>query len=232
MKARDIMTSPVITVAPDTSVKDIAELLFERRISAVPVVEQGRLVGLVSEADLLHRQEIGTDRGATSGSWWLRLFRAEPSPAEYIKSHARRARDIMTPEVATVTPDTPIAEIATLLETRRIKRVPVIDEGRLVGIVSRSNLVQALAVKPVPEAARPEGDDAMRASLLAELERQPWWGRQVVSNVVVTDGVVHYWGTLDSEDEREAARIAAENVPGVRRIEDHRIRLRDLPTSV
>jgi osmotically-inducible protein OsmY len=106
------------------------------------------------------------------------------------------------------------------------------DEGRLVGIVSRSNLVQALAVKPVPEAVDPEGDEAIRASLLAELERQLWWGHQVVSNVVVTDGVVHYWGTLDSEEQREAARIAAENVPGVRRIEDHRIRLRDLPASV
>ena len=232
MKARDIMTSPVITVEPDTSVKEIAGLLFERRISAVPVLEKGRLVGLVSEADLLHRQEIGTDHGATSGSWWLRLFSADRSPEEYIKSHARHARNIMTHDVATVTPDTPIAQIATLLETRRIKRVPVMDEGHLVGIVSRSNLVQALAVKPVPEAGRPEGDDAIRASLLAELERQLWWGRQVVSNIVVTDGVVHYWGTLDSEDQREAARIAAENVPGVRRIEDHRIRLRDLPTSV
>lgn len=232
MKARDIMTSPVITVEPETSVKEIAELLFERRISAVPVLEKGRLVGLVSEADLLHRQEIGTDRVARSGSWWLRLFSAERSPEDYVKSHARRARDIMTQEVATVTPDTPIAQIATLLETRRIKRVPVMDEGRLVGIVSRSNLVQALAVKPAPEAVHPEGDEAIRASLLAELERQLWWGHQVVSNVVVTDGVVHYWGTLDSEEQREAARIAAENVPGVRRIEDHRIRLRDLPASV
>lgn len=232
MKARDIMTSPVIAVEPDASVKEIATLLFERRISAVPVLEQGRLVGMVSEADLLHRQEIGTDQVPVSGSWWLRLFSGERSPEEYVKSHARRARDIMTKEVASVTPDTPVVQIATLLETRRIKRVPVLDAGRVVGIVSRSNLVQALAVQPVPEAASPQGDDAIRASLLAELERQPWWCRQVASNVVVTDGVVHYWGTLDSEEEREAARIAAENVPGVRRIQDHRLRLRDLPTSV
>ena len=232
MKARDIMTSPVIAVEPDTSVKEIAALLFERRISAVPVLEQGRLVGLVSEADLLHRQEIGTDQVPVPGSWWLRLFSAERSPEEYVKSHARRARDIMTREVATVTPDTPVAQIATLLETRRIKRVPVMDAGRVAGIVSRSNLVQALAVQPVPEAASPQGDDAIRASLLAELERQPWWRRQVASNVVVTDGVVHYWGTLDAEEQREAARIAAENVPGVRRVQDHRLLLRDLPTSV
>ena len=232
MKASDIMTTAVITVALDTPVREIAEKLYRFRISAVPVMEEGRLVGLVSEADLLHRREIGTDRVARSGSWWLRLFSADRSPEEYIKSHARRARDIMTDEVATVTPDTPVAQIATLLETRGIKRVPVMQEGRLVGIVSRSNLVQALAVRPVPQAARPEDDDAMRASLLAELERQPWWRRQIASNVVVSDGVVHYWGTLDSEDQREAARVAAENIPGVSRIEDHRVRLHDLPTSV
>jgi CBS domain-containing protein len=232
MKASDIMTAPVVTVEPDTSVRDIAELLFERRISAVPVLEEGRLVGLVSEADLLHRREIGTDHVPRSGSWWLRLFSADRTPEEYVKSHARRAREIMTRDVTTVAPDTPVAQIATLLETRGIKRVPVMHGGRLVGIVSRSNLVQALAVKPVPEAARPQADDAIRASLLAELEHQPWWRRQVAANVVVTDGVVHYWGTLDSEDQRDAARIAAENIPGVRRVEDHRFRLHDLPTSV
>jgi CBS domain-containing protein len=232
MKASDIMTSPVITVEPDTSVKEIAQLLFERRISAVPVLENGRLAGLVSEADLLHRQEIGTDRAVRPGAWWLRLFSADRSPEEYIKSHARRAREIMSRDVATVAPDTPVAQIATLLETRGIKRVPVVHGGRLVGIVSRSNLVQALAVKPAPEAVRPEDDDAIRASLLAELERQPWWRRQVTGNVLVTDGVVHYWGTLDSEDERAAARIAAENISGVKRVEDHRVRLQDLPASV
>ncbi len=232
MKANDIMTSPVITVEPDTSIREIAKLLFEHRISAVPVVEKGRLVGLVSEADLLHRREIGTDRVAPSGSWWLRLFSADRSPEDYIKSHARRARDIMTREVATVAPDTPVAQIATLLETHGIKRVPVMRDGKLVGIVSRSNLVQALAVTPAAEATSPEGDDGIRAGLLAELERQPWWRGRVASNVIVTDGIVHYWGTLDSEEERQAARIAAENVPGVRRIVDHRVRLHGLPSSV
>lgn len=232
MKASDIMTSPVITVEPDTSVKEIAELLFERRISAVPVLENGRVVGLVSEADLLHRQEIGTDRVARSGSWWLRLFSADQSPGEYIRSHARHAREIMTQEVTTVAPDTPVADIATLLETRGIKRVPVVKEGRLVGIVSRSNLVQALATLQQPRQATPTSDEAIRARLLAELERQSWWRRQVVTNVVVTDGVVHYWGTLDSEDQRQAARVAAENIPGVQGIQDHRMHLRELPASV
>lgn len=229
MKASDIMTSPVITVGPDASVTEIAQLLFDRRISAVPVTQDGRLAGLVSEADLLHRREIGTDHAAPRGSWWLRLFSADSSPAEYVKSHARYARDIMTRDVVTVTPDTPVAEIATLLETRGIKRVPVVREGRLAGIISRSNLVQALAAKAPPEAAYPEDDHAIRARLLAELERQPWWRGRVAANVIVTDGIVHLWGTLESEDERQAARVAAENIPGVRGVEDHRFRMSALP---
>jgi CBS domain-containing protein len=231
MRASDIMTTPAITVGPDTSAREIAQLLFERRISAVPVVEEERLVGLVSEADLLHRPEIGTDRIAPHGPWWLRLFSEDRSAAEYVKSHAGRARDIMTRDVVTVTPETPVAEIASLLETRGIKRVPVVREGRLAGIVSRSNLVQALAVKAPPEAARPEDDHAIRAALLAELERQPWWRRRVAANVIVTDGIVHLWGTLESEDERQAARVAAENIPGVRGIEDHRFRTSALPAA-
>jgi CBS-domain-containing membrane protein len=222
MNASDIMTSPVITVGPDTAVRHIAGLLFKHRISALPVLENGKLVGIVSEADLLHRHEIGTHGSGRSGSWWLRLFSADQSVAEYVRSHASRARDIMTREVFSVAPDTPVAKIATLLEKRRIKRVPVLHEGRLVGIVSRSNLVQALAVKGRSIPAGDSGDGAIRARLSAELERQTWW-RPITSNVIVTDGIVHYFGTVDSDEQRQAARIAAENVPGVRAVQDHRI---------
>lgn len=219
MKASDVMTSPVITVGPDTAVRHIAGLLFEHRISAVPVLEKGKLVGIVSEGDLLHRHEISTDRSARS--WWLQLFSADQSIADYVRSHATRARDIMTREVVTVTPDTPLAEIATLLEKRGIKRVPVLRDGRLAGIVSRSNLVQALAAKGRLMNTGDSGDGAIRARLSAELERQSWW--PTASNVIVTDGVVHYFGLVESEGQRQPARVAAENVPGVRRVEDHRI---------
>lgn len=204
MKASDVMSSPVITVRPDTSVRALAALLSERRISGVPVLEGQQLVGIVSEADLLRRRGAG-------------------------QPPARRARDIMTREVETVAPGTPVADIAALLEGRGIKRVPVLQQGQVVGIVSRSNLVQALAAQPAPEAPHPEDDDVIRTSLLAELERQPWW-RPADSNVIVTDGVVHYWGALDSEDQREAARAAAQNIPGVQRVEDHRFPAR-APTS-
>lgn len=232
MKAKDIMTSPVITVGPATPVNEIAALLYERRISALPVVERGRLVGIVSEADLLHRHELGTDCVARSGSWWLRLFSADRSIEEYIKSHARKARDVMTREVVSVAPDAAAAEIATLLETRGIKRVPVLEGGRLAGIVSRADLVQALA--QVPKAAArvtPPSDAAIRGRLLAELQRQAWW-RRGTSTLEVSDGLVSYRGTVESEEERDAARVAAENIAGVRGVEDFRPLMRDLPSMV
>jgi len=232
MKANDIMTSPVITVGLDTQVRTIAELLIKHRISGVPVVDDGRLVGFVSEGDLLRRQEIGTDRKVRAGSWWLRLLSAGSSPADYVKSHARRARDIMTREVVSVSPHTSLAEIATLLERRGIKRVTVLSGEKLVGIVSRANLVQAIAVMhPSSNRVAPPLDSAIRGRLLAELERQPWWGR-VSSNVMVSEGVVHYWGMAGSEDERAAARVAAENVPGVRGVEDHRLTYAEIPYAV
>jgi CBS domain-containing protein len=231
MNAEDIMTSPVITVGPETLVREIAALLFERRISAVPVVEKGRLVGLVSEGDLLHRHEIGTDRVARAGSWWLKLFGADRSLEDYVKSHARKARDVMTREVVSVAADTPVAEIADLLESRGFKRVPVLRDGSLIGIVSRANLIQALAVKKRSrKPARRSDDNTIREQLLAELQRHPWWRNS--SNLIVTDGAVHYWGIIDSEDERQAARVAAENVPGVRQVEDHRFMLQSIPYSI
>jgi len=229
MEASDIMTSPVITVGPDTSVSEIAALLADRRISAVPVAEDGRIVGLVSEADLLHRYEIGTDQAPTR-SGWRRWFSADRSAAEYTKSHAGRARDVMTREVICIAADAGVDEIVALFEARRIKRVPVLRGEQLVGIVSRADLIRALATKGPPVKTAPAGNDAaIRSRLIAELQRQPWW-RSPPDNVLVSDGVVHYWGVIDSEDDRDAARVAAENVPGVRAVEDHRFVTYDVPS--
>lgn len=231
MKAKDVMISPVITVSPEATVTQIATLLYERQISAVPVVSKGRLVGLVSEADLLHRREIGTDL-AEAESWWLRLFGADRSPADYVKSHGGQARDVMTREVVTVAPDTPMAQIATLLESRGIKRVPVLEEGRLVGIVSRSDLVRAIAATALGQKAdAASSDEDIRGRLTAELERQSWW-HPITSHVTVTAGVVEYTGIVDSDDERTAARVAAEAIPGVRRVVDRRYTMRSLSSMV
>ena len=232
MNAKDIMTSKVITVTSATLVSEVARLLFERRISALPVLDGERLAGIVSVADLLHRYEIGTDCALGGDPWWMRLFSADRSPAEYVKSHARYARDIMTRDVATVAPDTPLAAIATLLEKRRIKRVPVLDEGRLVGIVSRSDLVHALVSAARAGApADPITDDAIRALVLAELRRQGWW-RKELSGVTVEQGVVTFAGLIENENERIAARVAAETVPGVHSVVDERLAYRDLSSMV
>jgi CBS domain-containing protein len=232
MNANDVMTSKVITVTPATLVSEVARLLFERHISALPVLDGEQLVGIVSEADLLHRYEIGTDCALGGDPWWMRLFSADRSPAEYVKSHARYARDIMTRDVATVAPDTPLAAIATLLERRRIKRVPVLDEGHVVGIVSRSDLVHALVSAARAGApAGPIADDAIRALVLAELRRQGWW-RKELSGVTVEQGVVTFAGLIESESERLAARVAAETVPGVHRVVDKRLAYRDLTSMV
>lgn len=220
------MTSPVITVAPETTVREIAALLLRHRISGVPVVEGGRLVGMVSESDLMHRGSGAREKPPQS--WWLRLFTSDPAPGEYVRSHALHARDIMERNVVTVTRDTPVTQIAELLETHRIKRVPVLRGDAVVGIVSRSNLIQGLAVQRDPADSRqPRTDAAIRLRVLKELERQPWW-RALSSSVVVTEGVVHYWGMVSSDDERAAARVAAENVAGVRAVEDHRYAFQEL----
>ena len=231
MKAKDVMSSPVISTRPESTVGEVSSLLYERHISAVPVLQDGRLVGIVSEADLLRRYEIGTDE-AREGSWWARLLATDRSIESYIRSHARRIADIMTREVVSVAPETPLAEVAALFEARRVKRVPVLSAGQVVGMVSRADLVRALARATRPAAAAQGASDLeIRARLLHELERQPWWhGR--TSQVVVADGTVVFSGTIDAESERDAARIAAETVPGVRRVEDTRFLFRDLPSMV
>lgn len=231
MKASDIMSSPAITVGPQTPISDIAALLAGHRISAVPVVEHARLVGIVSEADLLHRHEISTDRTMPAGPGWLRLFNADSSAAEYTRSHAVHARDIMTRKVVSIAADAAVGEIVALLERRKVKRLPVLRGHELVGIVSRADVVRALAATARSvTTAHPGDDEAIQARLVAELERQPWWS--LYSSVLVTGGVVHYRGIIDSYDQRDAARVAAENVPGVRGVEDHRFTMYDIPSMV
>jgi CBS domain-containing protein len=222
MQARHVMTSPVITISPTFLVRDVAQLVLDRRISGVPVMEGQRLAGIVSESDLLHRHEIGTERAAAPGGWWRRFVGRNPLPAMYVKSHGKRARDVMTRNVVWVPEDASLCRIADLLAARRIRRVPVMRDGRLVGIVTRADLVRALRARSDTPAARPRlNDDDIRNALLRELEQQPWW-RASLSVVYVDAGVVCFRGFVDSEAERHAARIAAENVPGVRAVQDRR----------
>jgi CBS domain-containing protein len=219
MRAMDVMTSEVITVEQNASVQTVAKLLAERGISAVPVVDrENRVIGMVSEGDLLHRAETGTERRR---SWWLDMMASTNKLAgDYIKSHSGKVKDVMTHDVISVTDVTPVADIAVLLETNRIKRVPVMHDGKLVGIVSRANLVRALAMT-ITQASGSEADDlSIRDKLLAELKAQRW-AEVSPANVTVKDGVVHLWSSYLSEQEKRALVVAAENTPGVRRVEDH-----------
>ena len=229
MRAMDVMTTNVVTVGPDTSVQDVAKILSERGISGVPVVDaENRVIGIVSEGDLLHRIETGTERRPERAtgrrrSWWLdTIGRDEELARDYVKSHGRSAGDVMTREVVSVNDTTELADVATLLETKRIKRVPVLKDGKLVGIVSRANLVRALAAAGTRLTADTAADDrTIRHQLLAELQGREWvhaWA----SDIIVRDGVVHIWVSDDRpEEERQALRIAAENISGVRGVEEH-----------
>jgi CBS domain-containing protein len=220
--AKNVMTSPVIAVGPDSTVDEVADILLSRGISAVPVIDRGALLGIVSEGDLIHRAEIGT---APQGrSWWLRFFSNNAVQAEgYVKSHSEHVTDVMTKQVATVVESTPVVEIATLLEHNRINRVPVLRDGQVVGIVSRANLVRALLVaRKRSRVPAWHDDDSIRREILDAL-RSESWPLTGSPNVTVANGVVTFWGTYLSEQERKASLILAENTAGVRAIHDHRI---------
>jgi CBS domain-containing protein len=228
MNAGDVMIREVVTVGPDTPVLQIVQLLLARGISGVPVVdEDGTLVGVVSEGDLLRRVEIGTEK--RRGSWRAFFTGTATLAEEYVRSHGALARDIMTHEVVTVERTTPLGEIANLMEERHIKRVPVLEDGKLVGLVSRSNLLRAFASQqPGPSSAVAADDTAIREALLAELGRQIW-SRRAENTVVVTDGVVHLWGLVATQEELRAVELAANSVPGAKAVRNHMIVLSEEP---
>ena len=218
MKARDVMMSPVVTVKPSSSVQEVAKIFLERRISAVPVVDdQGKVIGIVSEGDLMHRSEASTE---PRHSWWLRPFISDETLAnDYAQAHARKVADVMVRHVIMAAPDTPLHEIAALLEKNSIKRVPIVKDGQLVGIVSRANLIQAVASTRKEEEI-PLLDSAIREKLLEQLKQQGW-ARTSLLNVTVNGGIVDLWGFTRSEAERKAIRIAAEGTPGVSAVHDN-----------
>lgn len=220
MNASAIMVSDVITVKPDDTVQDVAGLLLVNCISAVPVVdESGKMVGIVSEGDLLRRVE---NRTAHSRPWWLKLLMGrELLAAEFIREYGRKFADLMTREVISAEPGTPVAEIASLLERHRIKRVPIVQNGKLVGIVSRANLIQALAVCR-NKSLEPQtvADAELRDKLVSRLRAEPWVRPSLV-NVTVADGKVDLWGIVDSPSEKRALRVAVEVTPGVKAVNDN-----------
>jgi CBS domain-containing protein len=221
MRAIDVMVRDVVTVHPDLDVAEAIKLLAAHDVSALPVIgADGKLVGMLSEADLLHRVEIGTE---TRRPRWLEsLTGASTLAAEFAKSHGQKVGEVMTEGVVSVGEDTPLAEIASLFEKKRIKRVPVVKDGELVGIVSRSNLIQALASAIGHGEEHDDDDRRIRQELLSRLAEQEWtdFGDR---NVTVSGRVAHLWGLVGTEAEHKALLALAEGVPGVTRVSDEMI---------
>jgi CBS domain-containing protein len=219
MNASDVMTCTLLSVRPDATVAEAIRTMLDNRISGLPVIDEaGRLVGILTEGDLLRRGETGTER---QRSRWLEILMGPGRLAgEYVRTHGRKIGEVMTRDVVSVTPDTPLKEVVELMERHRIKRVPVLDGEVLVGILSRADFLRAVLGALQEEESPATNDGEIRERILAELARSAWVPRDGIA-ITVENGVVDLKGVILDEKERAALRVAAENVPGVRAVEDH-----------
>jgi len=220
MRARDIMTESVVTATPDMTIHEVATLFVDHHIGGMPVVDAtGKVVGVVSHSDLLHRIENGT--GRAKRAWWLDFLLSSPreQAAKYVREHGHVVGDVMCDQVISITEDASLDKIADLMERRHLKRVPVLKDGKLVGIVSRSNLIRALASVASPADSSTHDDAGLRDAIVLQMHGQRWGLSK--QGVLVKDGVAHLWGVVESEEEKRAICIAAEGVPGVKRVEHH-----------
>lgn len=219
MKAMDVMTRDVVSIGPDASILEAVRLMLQHRISGLPVVDfSGQLQGIVTEGDFLRRAETGTQRRRPR---WLEFLLGPGRLAtDYVQASGRQVAEVMTTDVHTVTEDTPLERLVNVMERYRIKRVPVMRGERIVGIVTRANLMRAVAALALGERPVAADDAAIREQLLTELKRQSWAPVGLI-DVIVKDGVVNLSGALTDERERQAIRIAAENIPGVKKVADH-----------
>jgi len=219
MRADQIMTRNLITISPKAGVADAIAKMLEFRIGGLPVVDSaGAIVGIVTEGDFLRRTEIGTERKRPR---WLEFITGPGSLAgEYVRTHGRRVDEVMTVDPVTISEDADLDDVVRLMEKRRIKRVPVTRGDTMVGIVTRANLLHALASLSREASPAALDDAAIRARVIAEFERQPWAPKNLIE-VVVRNGVVDLWGVIVADHQREAAGVVAENVPGVKSVRNH-----------
>lgn len=218
MNVADIMVKDVVAVGPETAVREVATLMLERRISGVPVVDaERRVLGIVSEGDLIRRPEIETDHARTG---WLAIFlSAEDRARDFVKSHGRKAGDVMTRPAICVAPGTPLTEVVRLMERNRVKRLVVVEQGRLAGLVTRADLLRAM-VAHQDVALAPSSDRTLRARIEQVLRGEDWADSAYVF-VQVDKGVAHLWGTVESAAQREALIVAVRGVPGVKDVVAH-----------
>lgn len=218
MKVADVMVKEVLSVGPEASVREVASIMLERHISGMPVVDGGgRVLGIVSEGDLIRRPEIETDRVKAG---WLRLFLSDEQRArDFVKSHGRKVGEVMTKPAISVAPDTQLAEAVQLMTRHRVKRLPVVEHGKLAGLVTRTDLLRALVAR---QAAAPvaASDQDLRGRIDSMLRAEDW-AAGVMVHVQVENGVAVLWGTVESEEQREALIIAVRGVPGVKDVQPH-----------
>lgn len=219
MNAGEIMTRPVISVTPDTAISEAARLMLQHRISGLPVVDAGgEVAGMVTEGDLLRRAETGTQR--RHPRWLEFLISPGRLARDYTNAHARKVGEVMSQNAVAAAPEDPLEDVVRLMERHRVKRLPIVENGRLVGIVSRANLVRALVramAKPLPHSAI--SDEQIRDRILDEISKQPWGPRASVS-VRVKDGIAELYGTITDERERAALQVLSESTPGIKTVRD------------
>lgn len=216
MRAHQIMTRSVVTVRPDATILEAANTMLQHHVSGLPVVDAaGKLVGIVSEGDFIRRGEIGTQR---KRSRWL-TFLMGADATQYVREHGRKVSEVMTHDPLTIAEDATLEEIVNAMEANGIKRMPVMRDGKLVGIVSRANLLHAVAslAREIPDPTA--DDDHIRSRIIQALEKHDW--SPFGLTVIVRDGIVHLSGVITDEDSRRAAIVATENVSGVRKVHDH-----------
>jgi CBS domain-containing protein len=218
MRAHQIMIRPVITVTPETSIVEAANIMLQKHVSGLPVIDAtGKLVGIVSEGDFIRRSEIGTQR--KRGRWLRFILGPGKSASDFVHEHGRKISEVMTRSPLTIADDTALAEIVELMEKNNVKRLPVIRADMVVGIVSRANLLQAVAslAREVPDPTA--DDDHIRNRVIDAMEKNDWCPFGL--SVIVKDGIVHLSGVITEERSRQAAVVAAETVEGVKKVHDH-----------
>lgn len=218
MRAHQVMTRNVITVTPETTIAEAASRMLQNHISGLPVLDDaGELVGIVSEGDFLRRFEIGTQRRRPK--WLEFLVGPGKQAADFVHERGRKIGEVMTRDPVTVGEETALDELVQLMETKHIKRLPVVQDGRLTGIITRANLMRAVVnlAQDVPDPTA--NDDHIRARITRLLMEADW--RPAALEVTVRDGVVHLHGLIIDERARQACKVAAENVEGVKEVHDH-----------
>lgn len=219
MQVSDIMTRELVSVTPDESIDSAIDLMLDHLISGLPVIDKtGRLVGILTEGDLLRRPEIGTQRERSN--WRDAFLGTRGAARKYVHSHGVRVKDVMTPDPAVVAEDTSLDEVARLMETRSIKRLPVTRQGTVVGIVSRANLIRALVAHHREANQAATDEKLIREQILEEIAAQDW-AAGVVVDVSVRNGTADLWGTVLEAEQAEALRALVESTPGIQRVEPY-----------